>query len=252
MKTIVKIFLIGALLLIYRRAAAQSDASLELRLRRDFGYSAMSTNEIQGTFTLTASGPEDLDFVVFYMDDQPLGRVDQAPYQLRFSTDSYPPGPHVLSAEGQTAADQSLKSNPISVQFVSAGEGFAAGMRFAIPILVLVIAMAAVSTLVTLLGSKKLQSLPVGAPRKYGFAGGAICPRCRRPFSRHVLAPNLVIGKLERCPFCGKWSIVAAASPERLHQAEESEVETARLEEAPAADKDALRKALDDSRYRDL
>jgi hypothetical protein len=31
------------------------------------------------------------------------------------------------------------------------------------------------------------------------------------PFSRSVLAPNMLVGKLERCPHCRKWAIVGRA-----------------------------------------
>ncbi|MEK6221558.1 MAG: hypothetical protein N2D54_04870 [Chloroflexota bacterium] len=31
----------------------------------------------------------------------------------------------------------------------------------------------------------------------YSAAGGAVCPRCQLPYSRHLLSPNLLVGKLE-------------------------------------------------------
>lgn len=233
--------------------AVQPDADLELRLQRNFGYSALSTNDIQGTFTLTATGPADLDFVVFYVDDLELGRAEETPFQIRFSTESHPLGEHLLSAVGRTTSGDTLKSAPILVTFVSAGEGFKAGMQLLIPMLVLILGAVSLSMLATIAGSKKLQQLPPGAPRAYGFAGGAICPRCRRPFSRHTLSPNLVVGKLERCPFCGKWSIVAAAPPALLRQAELAEIDDSEVKVPEAASaEDDLQKALEESRYQDL
>ena len=40
-------------------------------------------------------------------------------------------------------------------------------------------------------------------PGQDGVAGGAICPRCELPYSRKTFSPNLLIGRLERCPHCG-------------------------------------------------
>lgn len=86
---------------------------------------------------------------------------------------------------------------------------------------------------------------------QYGVVGGAVCPRCKLPYSRRVLSPNLLIGKLERCPHCGKIAIVRRASLADLEAAE------ARL---PAQDQaaaphpkedhsDNLRQQLEDSRF---
>lgn len=253
-KTIGKFILSLVLMFGMIGATAQPDANLELRMRRNFGYSALSTNDIQGTFTLTATGPANLDFVIFYVDDLELGRAEQIPFQVRFSTESYPLGEHLLSAVGRTASGETLKSAPISVTFVSAGEGFKAGMQLLIPMLVLILGAVSLSMLATIAGSKKLQRLPPGAPRTYGFAGGAICPRCRRPFSRHTLSPNLLVGKLERCPFCGKWTVVAAAPPALLRQAELAEIDDSSAEAPPeaASSEGDLQKALEESRYQDL
>jgi hypothetical protein len=106
----------------------------------------------------------------------------------------------------------------------------------------------------SIMSGRKLQDLPLGAERNYGMVGGAICPRCSRPFSRHVLAPNMLVGKLERCPFCGKWSIVAAAPLDALRAAERAEL-TAAQEGGELTQGDAeerLRKDLEDSRYQDF
>ena len=57
-------------------------------------------------------------------------------------------------------------------------------------------------------------------PGMYGPEGGAVCPRCELPFSRPVLEPNLLDGKLGRCPHCGKISIQPAAGWQLLEEAE--------------------------------
>jgi hypothetical protein len=106
------------------------------------------------------------------------------------------------------------------------------------------------SFVISFVTAGKLKDLPPGAPRQYGAAGGAICPRCRRPFSRHFLSLNVLVGKLERCPFCGKWSILAAQPLSILRAAEAAELEEAVGEAVPPeSEEERLRKELDQSRY---
>jgi hypothetical protein len=85
---------------------------------------------------------------------------------------------------------------------------------------------------------------------EYGLAGGAVCRRCGLPFSRHSLAPNLLLGKLERCPHCGKWSIVRQASRAELEIAEARFSADAQKGALRADDEDErLRREIEDSRY---
>jgi len=86
-------------------------------------------------------------------------------------------------------------------------------------------------------------------PITYGLAGGAVCPKCGLPFSRSIFGLNLLVGKLSRCPHCGKWSVVGRASPEELSAAEaklRGEAQPAQ----PAVDAEAqLRKRIEESKY---
>jgi hypothetical protein len=161
-------------------------------------------------------------------------------------------GKHVLSAAGQTAGGLELRSNEIHLNFVTASEGFQAGMRILGPMLVIIGVAMALALVASFSGAGKLRSMPPGTPRQYGAAGGAICPRCGRPFPRHFFSPNMVFGKLERCPFCGKWSIVAGRPINALRQAELAELEDAGQAPSPVQTEDEkLRKELDESRYLD-
>jgi hypothetical protein len=229
---------------------------LQIGLRRDFGY-ASGTGKIQGTFTISASGPADLQRVTFYLDGQPLGEVGEPPYSLRFSTDSYGLGAHTLSALGYTGSGLKCESNSIEAVFVTSKEGWEAGLKILMPILGLVFGVTLLMIAATVFSSgltgNKLKDLPLGAERNYGVAGGAICPRCHRPFSRHLLAPNLLVGKLERCPYCGKLSVAPARSKAELRAAEVAEVATAGASPVNGASPDErFDKDLDDSRYQDL
>ena len=237
------------------QAATPECPELQIGLRRDFGY-ASGTGKIQGTFTISASGPTDLKRVIFYLDGQPMGEVQQAPFSLRFSTDSYGLGEHTFSASGYTSRGE-CESNSIVAVFVTAKEGWEAGLKILVPMLGLVFGVMVIMIVATVFSSgltgKHLKDLPPGAERKYGLAGGGICPRCKRPFARHLLAPNLVVGKLERCPYCGKLSVAAARSMSELRAAEAAELTGTGASPTNGASPDEnIRKELDDSRYQDL
>lgn len=252
-KTFLFALVVFLLLLPSGWAAAQDESDLVVRLTRNFGYSS-GTGKVQGTFTVKASGPQDLSRVIFFLDGEPMGELTQEPFHLRFSTDRYDLGAHILYAIGITAGGHELHSGEIHLQFVSAEEGWQAAMRFIFPLLALIFGLMIFSYVVMFLTTGKTKNLPLGAPRNYGLAGGAICSRCQRPFPRHVLAPNLVAGKLERCPFCGRWSVVRARSQGELRAAEAAELETDQDALQPQAlnEDERLRRDLEASRYHDL
>jgi hypothetical protein len=85
---------------------------------------------------------------------------------------------------------------------------------------------------------------------QYGPAGGAVCPRCRLAFGRHLLSPNLVLGKLERCPHCGRIGVVPRAAAEDLAAAEARWAEITPSSSAAPPD-EQLRRQIEDSRYED-
>jgi hypothetical protein len=248
------LFLIGFFLMIavVRPVRAQGDSELRLTLQRNFGY-ASGSGEIQGAFTMRASGPEDLQRVVFFIDGDQVGEATQAPFELRFHTDSYSLGQHTLTAVGYTASGQEVPSNIVQVTFATADEGFRAGMRIALPLLGIVLALLVLSFVVSFVSGGKLKDLPPGTPRQYGAAGGAICPRCGRPFSRHAFSMNMLVGKLERCPFCGKWSVLAAQPLSVLRAAEAAELPGQGDEmTSKESEEERMRKELDDSRFMEL
>jgi hypothetical protein len=256
MKKISLLVIMLASFFFITQAATPECPGLQIGLRRDFGY-ASGTGKIQGTFTISASGPADLQKVTFYLDGQPLGEVGKPPFSLRFSTDSYSLGEHTFTAQGYTGSGLQCGSNSIKAVFVTSKESWEAGMKILGPFLGLAFGVILIMVVATFFSSgltgNKLKDLPLGAERKYGVAGGAICPRCHRPFSRHLLGLNLVVGKLERCPFCGKVSVLPARSMADLRAAEAAELAAAGASPVNGASLDErLDKDLDDSRYQDL
>ena len=235
-------------------ATAQSTNELELGLRRDFGYGGFN-NDIQGLFTLKINNPpENLTKVVFMIDSIPMGEDTTQPFSLQFNTDSYPLGAHSFSALGYTTDNVELNSNVIQVQIVAAGTGTESIMKIIVPIILLLVVIALISVFLPLVLSKgKITSTPLGTPRKYGVGGGAICPKCNRPFPLRLWWLNLGASKIDRCPYCGKWSFVRPKSISDLRSAEAAELASTQSGTPIAGESEAdkLKKQLDDSRYQD-
>ncbi len=96
--------------------------------------------------------------------------------------------------------------------------------------------------------------LPLGAQRDYGLGGGAVCPKCHRPFRLSLMELKLFTGiKFARCEFCGKWSVVRRLSLDELRKAEAAELAEAQSAE-PIHEKSAdekLNALVEDSRFTD-
>lgn len=234
-------------------ASAQQGTGLNLNLSRSFGFS--SGSRIQGQFSLRASGPANLQRVVFYIDDQQIGEATQSPFNFSFNTGSFSPEQHNLSAIGYTADGQELRSNVITAQFITSEQANQSALRIAVPILVVVLGAVLLSALIPILSTRgKMEHLPPGTQRSYGAMGGTICPKCGRPFSIQFLGLNLLTGKLNRCPYCGKWSIVRRRSIEVLRAAEQAELDQASSETIPSplSEEEKLRREIDNSKYQDM
>jgi len=241
-KSLLFLLLLFAAGLLLTPVFAQTDG-LGLRLSRDWGYGGPN-GDIQGTFSFRAKGPENLTAVAFYIDDMLVGRVEAPPWKLRFVTDNYPLGQHRLYAIGYAADGQTLKSKVIVQNFVPASDAWKFIIKFGIPLLLIGLGIPA---LLYWIDRKR-------NPAKYsgygGAFGGAVCPECGCPFPRHWWGLNLGGKKYDRCPHCGKWSLVGRAGEAELKAAaiacglEKPPEET--YESHSEAD---LQKRLDDSRY---
>ncbi len=244
--------LIGVLtFLLWTILAHAQEEELAITLARDWGYGG--GRDIQGLFSLKASGPENLTRVEFYLDAILLAADTEPPFRVQFHTDNYPLGKHDLCAIGYTADGRQLASRVIRVNFVTPEAGRETVGKIVGPLLALVVIGILVTALLPTITSRRGKTdLAAGAPRVYPLGGG-ICPHCRRPFAFHIWGLNLLAGKFERCPYCGKWSLVRSLSRERLRAAERAEQE--RLESvqlATESEDERLKRALDESRYQNL
>jgi hypothetical protein len=229
--------------------ARAQESELRLSLRKDWGFSM--GGQIQGLFTLSVKGPQDMTSVHFEMDGKEIAAVTQPPFALQFSTDQYDQGWHKLSATTQTTGGKTLQSNVINVEFLSAEAGWQTTQRILIPLAGVVLLALLLSTVGPFVMTRRRKAMfePGQGPRNYGISGGAICPKCRRPFARHLISPNLLVGKLERCPYCGKWSIAPAASPAALAEAEAAELEASKPDVPDLNPEEKLRRQIEESRY---
>lgn len=221
--------------------------ALTLRLSKVIGYNGFD-GAIQGTFKLKAQGPATLEQVSFYIDGNLIGTVEQPPFELQFSTGDHDTGIHTFSAQGTLSNGQTMQAEPLRAEIITAAQARRATLNLVLPILLLSLGAVIVSALFPLLAGRKANSRPTGS---YGAGGGAVCPRCLLPFSRHVLALNLLAGKLERCPHCGKWSVVARAAPAELSAAEDrlrAERQSTQGH-TPSNAQDRRQKRLEDTRF---
>ena len=232
-------------------AQAQNEG-LSLRVSKLFGYNNFSNTQIQGTFSLQARGPDNLVKVTFFIDGNTMGEATQSPFKITFNTGSYDLGAHTLNALGTTGDGQEIKSNDLQVNFVSPQAASSTALKIILPILLVVGAAAILSAVFPwLLRGGKNEELPLGAQRKYGVSGGTICPRCKRPYAMHTFGLNLGIGKLDRCPYCGKWARVRRKSLDELRAAEAAELLQAQNAGGvpEETEEEKLRKEIDKSRY---
>ncbi len=240
------------LLALFQIGAAQAQAEeLTLTLSRDWGYGG--GRDIQGLFSLKVQSPANLRRVEFYLDDTLLAEDIEAPFRVQFNTDDYPLGEHRLYAIGYTQDGRKLESRIIQVNFVTAETGWKAAGRIVGGVFAIVAAgmlFAVVLTAVT--GRRRTTTLPPGSQRTY-LLGGGICAHCRRPFAFHLWGLNLMAGKLDRCPYCGKWGVVRRRSLEELRAAERAELASTQAASPDTeSESERLKRDLEETRYQDL
>lgn len=206
-------FLLIALLgLSFTAVFAQDSLQFGLRLRRDWGYGAGA--DIQGRVTLSLTGETGkLSKVVFYMDDAVMAELNEAPYSFSFSTDNYPSGLRRMGAVVFTSDGASQEVAPISYNFLSQE----AANSTATKVIVLAVAVVLISTGLSFFISKRSKASETASG---GINGLAVCQQCGKTFPRSFLGLNVVVGKFERCPHCGKWQLTRRASPLEIQLAD--------------------------------
>ncbi len=242
-----KQWILGLVLLLGVAAGlvAAQQPELQLRLTRDWGYGGLD-NRIQGRFSLHATGPDNLVEVRFRLDFAIINVDKEAPFRYQFHTNDFDPGPHTMSATGILTNGTEINSQFIVRTFMSDDAANQEVRNFILPLLLVVGAI----TVIGIGGPLLLGRNKKHRPGVYGMAGGAVCRRCSMPFSRSTLAPNLLLGKLERCPHCGKWAVVPRASASALAEAEARLAGTDQVDGEPfESEEEKKKRLLDESRF---
>lgn len=240
------------LLLCHTLTAKAQDEDYQVHIRKDFGYGMGNT--IQGRFSMRLLGDEaQVKQVTFFVDDEVIATVDSAPFRIQFSTDDFEVGTHQLYAKVELSDGGVYRTPAAQFRFLSSGEAgkdvttLLIGLGGAIILTLLIVA--AVQAL--LIKKKPKQSYGLAVPRDYGILGGTICPKCGRPFPRHIWGLNLLLGRLDRCEHCGKWVMTVRTSPAALRSAEEAEIGEIQPETMPDFDHENKNDSLEDTKYFD-
>ncbi len=222
---------------------AQDAPRLSLRLNRDFG-SSFGTR-IAGTFSFRVDAPDEVVRVTFFIDDIQIGEDSEAPYRLQFRTSNFEIGLHTISAVGYTQAGEELISNQLRREFISSASSTNRTLWIVIPILILSLSGRYISSRIANKDRRKTGKTTMDGP-----LGGTICPKCHKPFAIHLWSFKLVTVRGDRCPHCGKWSIVHRMHPDLLNASLDAMETTASdTKTFPKSDDSDLQQKLDESRF---
>jgi len=251
-KWIISLFLTLGLVVCLTHPVVGQAEDYTIHVRKDFGYGLGS--DIQGKFTLSLVGDEEsVEGVTFLIDDEAIATVQEPPFRYQFQTDDYEPGEHELSAEVQLKNGSVQVTPVVNFHFVSSDM---ANQQLTTILLWIGGAIGAAMVLVVVIqtvffkpkGTKPGQT---GKKSHYGFLGATICPKCGRPFSRHIWGINLMVGRLDRCELCGKWVMTRRALPSELQAAEVAEQEESQGEQVISRDQWDEDTLLDETRFID-
>lgn len=246
--------LTGFAVLGFTKSSGAQDDAFRLNVNRSYGYS--SGSQIRGLFKVSLIGTGDIRKTTFSIDRTVLAVVEKEPFEVSFQTRDYPAGWHTLQAVAETSDGVLHQTAERKFEFVSAEVESAAVQRILLPLFggVFLFILVIIAIQVIIVGKSPTRKIPPGTRRRYGFKGGAVCPRCGRPFSLHWWSFNLVVKVYDRCDFCGGWSVVKPTRPDVLRKAEDAELEQTedssesiqlKQDEAEAE----LRKKIEDSRF---
>jgi hypothetical protein len=243
-KYLLPVLLLTALLCAPPAQAQDGEPTLSFRLNKIFGYALGS--DIQGSFNVSVQD-EGLTEITLYIDGQQVEVDDQAPFRIQFSTSDFSAGDHSIQVRGSTTEGEEVVSQTVVVNFLSTEQARTQTVDFVVPLLAVILAIMVLSSVLPALWGRRKRAFQ---PGDYGPAGGTVCARCKLPFSRNLFSANLLVGKLERCPHCGKWGLVRRASSADLEAAETRYAATLSDGVIQQEDEQAhLRRMVDESRY---
>ena len=221
-------------------SAQTEEAQWQLRLSRDWGYGMGS--DIQGQMTLSLQGDNSqIERVTYYFNDVQVSEQTEAPFKYSFNTDQFPVGINIMRADVFTQDGKLHTTLPLGYNFLSSKEANKTTGLLVGGIIGVTLLITALSFLIASRGQGKNRN-------SGGMFGLAICKECGQTFPRSLFGMNIVVGKFERCPHCGKWQITVPASQSEIAQANRA----SQPEPMPKTDSSDKKDELEESRFIDL
>lgn len=231
--------------------AQSGTEEVRLNVNRLFGYG--SGNQIKGSFRLRVIGISDISSVDYLIDGQFIATVDTAPYQLDIQTVNYSFGMHTLSAIITTTDGRTIETPDRQFEFATVQQEQEAVVDVLVPLgsLILIAVALGLGLQFLFVKRKRREFIPLGTSRNYGWSGGTICPKCKRPTVLHPFSPHFGVRlKFDFCENCGKWSMMKTLSESELRLAEAEECLAAKKVQAtPKTEEEKLKEILDESKY---
>jgi hypothetical protein len=251
-RIMILIIIMGMMIICPVYSVYAQEEGYRVHVRKNFGYNW--GNDIQGRFAISLVGDEEnVESVTFYVDEVMLGGDNEAPFEVQFNTQDFDDGNHQLFAVVSLKNGSVVKTTALSYDFLNRNETNQQVSKLLIGIGVAIVSTLLVVGLIQMLmikGKSEPNRQP-GEPRNYGLLGGTICPKCGRPFRRHIMGINLLVGRLDRCDNCGKWVMTTRATSEALQKAEQAELETFQSEEKTPPVTGDMEDQFEDTKYFD-
>jgi hypothetical protein len=93
------------------------DESLQLSVIRTWGYAGFN-NDINGHFSFSVRGPENLQRVKYLLDGDVVLEVNERPFRFKLNTNDYENGIHTLKAVGILSDGTRISSKDFTREFV--------------------------------------------------------------------------------------------------------------------------------------
>ena len=91
--------------------------SLQLSVMRTWGYAGFN-NDIQGHFSFSVRGSDNLQKVQYMLDDKVVMELGEPPFKFKLNTDNYENGVHILKAVGILSDGTRIISKDFTRKFV--------------------------------------------------------------------------------------------------------------------------------------
>lgn len=217
------------------------DAAWTVSMRRDWGYGMGSDR--QGRMTLLLNGDlAKVTRVVYRMNGRIVADLSASPFHFSFNTNDYDSGITRIFAEVTTQDGTMVQTATVVFNFLSSDQANRTTYKLIGSIVALTLLLTIVSFAVA---SRKREN----AGKSGGLLGIAVCKNCRQTFPRSFFGFNIVVGKYERCPHCGKWQVTLPATPQELAAADRENQPQSADPHPASSDEEEL---LEESRYSDL